>query len=108
MHAVPDLPVCDEERAVPQCCVADFIRERLNITEEDFLEGLRDQLRERFQDFQDIAVSLRQCELTCMHASIRSKIMTCTSWYMHTHSCRKMDMQYAYRYIHTCIHTYTQ
>ena len=64
-HAVPDLPVCEDERAVPQCCVVDFILERLNITEEDFLEGLRDQLRERFQNFEDIANRLRQCEILC-------------------------------------------
>lgn len=63
MDIVPDLPVCDDERAVPQCCVVDFILERLNVTEEDFLEGLRDQLRERFQTFEDLANRLRQCEM---------------------------------------------
>lgn len=62
-HSVPDLPVCDDERAVPQCCVVGFILERLNVTEEDFLEGLREQLRERFQSFEDITNRLRQCEL---------------------------------------------
>ena len=63
MHAVPDLPVCDDERDVPQCCVVNFILERLNVTKEDFLEGLREQLRGRFQDFEDIANGVRRCEL---------------------------------------------
>ena len=61
-YTVPNLPVCVDERTVPQCCVVDFILERLNATEEDFLEGLRDQLRERFRDFRDITDNLRQCE----------------------------------------------
>lgn len=65
-HLVPNLPVCDDERGVPQCCVVDYILERLNVTEEDFLEGLREQLRERFQGFEDIANRLRQCELAVL------------------------------------------
>ena len=67
MHTVPDLPVCVAQRAVAQCCSTQFILDQQNITEENFLEGLRTELRERFQNFRDIVAQLRQCKLL-LHA----------------------------------------
>ena len=59
--AVPDLPVCEDERGSDQCCLPGYIFNRLNITEEDFLAGLREELEERFEDFEDLVERLKQC-----------------------------------------------
>ena len=61
-HTVPDLPVCVGQRAVAQCCSTQYIQDRLSITEDTFLEGLRIELRERFQPFEALADELRACK----------------------------------------------
>ena len=65
---VPDLPVCVDQRGAPQCCSIRYILARLNTSEEDFLEGLRTELRERFQDFETIVTRIRECKL--IHATV--------------------------------------
>ena len=62
IHAVPDLPVCVDQRGGPQCCSTQFILDQLNITEQNFLEGLRIELQERFQTFDAIVDRLRACK----------------------------------------------
>ena len=61
-YTVLDLPVCVDQRGGPQCCSTQFILDQLNITEENFLEGLRIELQERFQAFDAIVDRLRACK----------------------------------------------
>lgn len=58
---VPDLPVCVNLRNVAQCCSTAFIFERLNISREDFVDGLREELQDRFEGFEDLVDQLRTC-----------------------------------------------
>ena len=58
---VSDLPVCENERDIPQCCSVRYILERLNVSEGNFLAGLRMELEDRFEDFDDLVDRLRDC-----------------------------------------------
>ena len=59
---MPDLPVCMDQRNNAQCCSSSYITDRLGITEEDFLAGLRAELEDRFDDFDDLVERLRACK----------------------------------------------
>lgn len=59
---VPDLPVCVDQRDAPQCCSTQFIQEQQSLAEQNFIQGLRTDLTERFQQFDSIVDQLRTCE----------------------------------------------
>ena len=61
---VPDLPVCVDQRGGPQCCSTQFILNRLTMTEQDFIDGLRLELMERFMAFDTLVERLRTCKST--------------------------------------------
>ena len=60
-----------------QCCSTDYILSRLNITEVNYLDGLREELRERFQAFNELAERLRQCELILQCIEFEVQQITC-------------------------------
>ena len=63
-QSVPDLPVCVDQRNVAQCCSTQFIQQRQNLAEQNFINGLRMELQERFQDFENLTNALRTCKQT--------------------------------------------
>ena len=59
---VPDLPVCVDQRGGPQCCSAQFIMDQQMMAAQNFLEGLRLELTERFMSFDMLVERLRTCK----------------------------------------------
>ena len=58
-ETVSDLPVCVDLRGDPQCCSSQFIRQRQAEAEQQFLDGLRIELRERFAVFNAIVDNIK-------------------------------------------------
>ena len=64
--AVPDLPICTDIRNVSQCCSTQYISDQPLRIEQLFLEGLKIELQDRFQNFENIVDRLRACNCrTC-------------------------------------------
>ena len=59
---VPDLPVCVDQRGGPQCCSAQFIMDQQMMAAQNFLDGLRLELNERFLSFDMLVERLRTCK----------------------------------------------
>ena len=61
-YTVPDLPVCEAQRGVPQCCSTLYIQQRQQTIKNQLVEGLRTDMMERFMQFNSVVDGMRQCK----------------------------------------------